>query len=153
VLHRVLKGATYEETLEALEDRFGDQHFVDAYHSQLKTRTQGVGELLQEFSTAVERLAHHAYSALCKDHIRRETGKVFADGLGDPAINVQLLLGGEKTVNKTQASPQAAGCASSSQAQKNEHQDILGEPICPNQLKRPKTIGLLELWGARPLLG
>jgi hypothetical protein len=31
----------YEGTLQALEDRFGDQHFVTAYHSKLATRTQG----------------------------------------------------------------------------------------------------------------
>jgi hypothetical protein len=42
VLHRVPKGATNEETLEALEDRFRDQHLAVAYCSQLKMRTQGV---------------------------------------------------------------------------------------------------------------
>jgi hypothetical protein len=35
VLHEVPKGATYEETLETLEDRFGDQHLESAYRSQL----------------------------------------------------------------------------------------------------------------------
>jgi hypothetical protein len=38
-LHRVSKGATYEETLEALEDRLGDQHLAAVYRRQLKTRT------------------------------------------------------------------------------------------------------------------
>jgi hypothetical protein len=58
VLHRVPKGATYEEILEALEDRFGDQHMATAYHIQLKSGTQGVRESLQEFITAVKKLAH-----------------------------------------------------------------------------------------------
>jgi hypothetical protein len=60
VLHGVPKGATYEEALEALEDRFGDQHLAFDYRSHLKTRTQFVGEFLQEFDTAVEQLAHRA---------------------------------------------------------------------------------------------
>jgi hypothetical protein len=99
-LHKVPKGATYEETLEALENQFGDQHLATPYHSRLKTRTQGVGESLQEFATAVEQLAHHAYPALPEDHIRREAGKAFADRVEDPAIKIQLLLRGEKTVNE-----------------------------------------------------
>jgi hypothetical protein len=33
MLHRVLKGVTYEETLETLEDYFGDWHLADVYHS------------------------------------------------------------------------------------------------------------------------
>jgi hypothetical protein len=57
VLHGVPKGATYEETPGALEDRFGDQHLATAYRSELKTRTLDVGESLQEFDTAVKHLA------------------------------------------------------------------------------------------------
>jgi hypothetical protein len=75
VLHGVLKGVTYEETLEALEDRIWDQHMAAAYGSWLKSRTQGVGESLQIFATAVEWLAHCAYTAVPEDHIRREAGK------------------------------------------------------------------------------
>jgi hypothetical protein len=71
VLHRVLKGANYEETLEALEDHFGDQHLAAVYCSQLKTRTQGAGKSLQEFAPDVEQLAHRAYPELPEDHIRR----------------------------------------------------------------------------------
>jgi hypothetical protein len=57
-------------------------------------------ESLQEFATAIEQLAHRAYPTLPEDHIRREAGKAFADGVEDPNIKIQLLLGGEKTVNK-----------------------------------------------------
>jgi hypothetical protein len=42
---------------------------------------------------AVEQLAHCAYPTLPEDHIRREVGK-------DPNIKIQLLLRGEKTINK-----------------------------------------------------
>jgi hypothetical protein len=40
VLHGIPRCATYEDTLQALEDRFGDQHFAATFRSQLKTRTQ-----------------------------------------------------------------------------------------------------------------
>jgi hypothetical protein len=100
VLHGVLKGATCEEILVALENRFGDQYLAAAYRSQLKTRTQGVGECLQEFVTAVEQLVHRTYPALPKDYIRREAGKAFADGVEDPTIKIQLHLGEEKMVNE-----------------------------------------------------
>lgn len=42
VLHEDPKGATYDETLEALDDRFGDHHLVTAYQSHLEARNQGV---------------------------------------------------------------------------------------------------------------
>jgi hypothetical protein len=64
VLYGVPKGATCEETLESLEDCFGDQHLVAAYRSQLKTRTQDVGGTLKAFDTVVEQLAHLVYPAL-----------------------------------------------------------------------------------------
>jgi hypothetical protein len=39
MVHGVLKGATYEEGLQALEDCFRDQPLAAAYFSQLNTRT------------------------------------------------------------------------------------------------------------------
>jgi hypothetical protein len=96
VIQEIPKGATYEETLEAVQDHIRDQYLAAAYCSQLKTRIQGEGESLQEFPTAVELLAHRAYTALPEDHIRKEAGKAFADGVEDPNIKIQLMLGGEK---------------------------------------------------------
>jgi hypothetical protein len=55
---------------------------------------------LQELATSIEQLAHRAYPSLLKDYIRREAGKAFTDGVEDPAIEIHLLLGGEKVVNK-----------------------------------------------------
>jgi hypothetical protein len=49
---------------------------------------------------AIGQSAHCGYPALHKDHIRREVGKAFADGVEHPDIKIPLLLGGEKTVNK-----------------------------------------------------
>jgi hypothetical protein len=44
-------------------------------------------------------LAHCAYAALPEDHVRREGGKIFADGVEDTDIKIQRLLG-EKMVNE-----------------------------------------------------
>jgi hypothetical protein len=44
VLHGDPKGGTYEETIRALEDRFGEQHLVIGYHNQLKIWTQDDGD-------------------------------------------------------------------------------------------------------------
>jgi hypothetical protein len=100
VLHGIPINATYQKTLQALEDRFGDQHLAAAYRSQLKARTQRARESLQEFATAIKQLAHRTYPTLPDEHIRREAGKAFTDGVEDPDIKIQLLLGGEKTVNE-----------------------------------------------------
>jgi hypothetical protein len=96
VLYGIPTSTTYEKTLQALEDRFGDQNFSAAYRCQLTSRTQKAGESLQDFATAIEQLAHRAYPTLPEDHIRREAGRAFAYGVKDPDIKIQLLLGGKR---------------------------------------------------------
>jgi hypothetical protein len=100
VLYEVPTKVTYEEALQALEDRFGDQHFAGAFRSQVKTRTHRAGESLQDFVPGVEQLAHRAYPTLREDLLRREARKAFADGLEDDEIQVALLKGGERTANE-----------------------------------------------------
>jgi hypothetical protein len=90
----------YEDTLQTLEDRFRDQHFAAAYRCQLSARKQKAGESLQEFATANELLAHRTYPTLPEDHIGREAAKAFAHGVDNHDIIIQLLLGGEKTINE-----------------------------------------------------
>jgi hypothetical protein len=38
-------------------------------------------------ATAIEQLAHRAYPALPEDHVRKEAGRAFTDGVEDPDIN------------------------------------------------------------------
>jgi hypothetical protein len=59
LLPSIPTNTAYEDTLQALEDRFGEQHFAAANRCQL-TRTQKAGDSLQDFATAVELLAHRA---------------------------------------------------------------------------------------------
>jgi hypothetical protein len=99
VLPGIPTNTTYEDILQALEDRFEDQHFAAAYRYQL-TRTYKVGEYLQDFAKAIELLAHCANPTLREDHIGRDVTKAFTYGVEDPYIKIQLLLGGEKTINE-----------------------------------------------------
>jgi hypothetical protein len=80
--------------------RFGDENFVVAYRSQLKSRRERAGESLQEFAIANEILAHRAYPTLPEEYIRQEAGRAFVDGVEDSDIKIQLLLGGENTVSE-----------------------------------------------------
>jgi hypothetical protein len=100
MLHGVLNGVACEQTPEALEDHFRDHYLGATYHSEIKSRARDVRDLLQEFATGVEQCAYHACSELLDEHIKRKAGKAFADGVEDPTIKIQLLLGREKTVNK-----------------------------------------------------
>jgi hypothetical protein len=145
MLNGVLKGATYKQTFEALEDRIGDQHFAAAYHSQLKIRTQKVGESLQEFAMAVEQLTHGAYPVLPEDHIRRQVGKMLADGTEDPAIKLQLLLGGVTMVNEAvRQDLELQAMLLAARPHKTGDRTFCGRQLPPTW-RREKMIGMLEL--------
>jgi hypothetical protein len=91
---KISKGAMSMQTSRALEDQFVDQCPVASYHIQLKTRTQLVGEPLQEFAIGIKQLTHHAFPALHKDHIHGEAVKAFIDSIREKSIKWRLLLGG-----------------------------------------------------------
>lgn len=46
-----------------------------------------------EFATAMEQLTHRACPILPEEHIRRESGKAFSDGIENPDIRIHVLLG------------------------------------------------------------
>jgi hypothetical protein len=78
---------TYEDTLQALEDRFRDRHFAAAYRCHLTTRPQKPRDFLKDFAIAIELLANPAYPTLTENHIGRgEARKTFAYGVEDPDI-------------------------------------------------------------------
>jgi hypothetical protein len=84
MLQGIPNGMTCGETLQALKT---------------VSRTQRVGEVLQEFATTIERVASRAFPSLPEDHIRMEAGKSFVNSVEDPHIKFYLLLGGEKTLS------------------------------------------------------
>jgi hypothetical protein len=49
------------EVTAVLEKCHGGQHLEEAFHAQLKRRTQHIGEFLQQFATVIDHLVHHAH--------------------------------------------------------------------------------------------
>jgi hypothetical protein len=90
VLHGIRTSATYDETLQVLED-------VSEINRRRGHREQG--NPCKNFSAAIKELAHSAYPTLPEDHMMRGAGEAFADGVQDLNTKIQLLLGGGKTVN------------------------------------------------------
>jgi hypothetical protein len=79
---------------------------------------------------------------------KKGASKSFADGVEDTAIKIPLLLGGQKKANEAlrQALELQAGLLVARPPKRApEHTG------CTNRMKRPKTIGMLGLWGSRPL--
>jgi hypothetical protein len=146
--------ATYEYTLQALEDRFGDQHFAAAYRCQLTTRTLKGREFLQDFASAIELLAHRAYPNLSEDNIGREVRKSFAYGVQEPDIKIQLLLEAEKTVNEALRQTlelQAVLVAARPHENNIKIYRRSRSPPPPHPAKRREALRMLELWRTRPL--
>jgi hypothetical protein len=109
-------------------------------------------ESLQDFATAVKQLSHRAYPTLPEDHIRRETGRAFADWVEDHEIKVALLIGWEKTLNEALRQALELRPYSKPQAPTRLGQDITGEPIASHRpTKERKTFGRLEPWRTVPL--
>jgi hypothetical protein len=142
----------YEDTLQTLEDRFGDQHFAAAYRCQLATRRQKAGESLQEFATAIELLAHRAYPTLPEDHIRREAAKAFTNGVDDHDIKIQLLLGGEKTINEAlQHAIELQAVLVAARPHNSNTGPYRGNRSPPQAAKVRERTRMLELWTTGPL--
>jgi hypothetical protein len=59
------------------------------------------GETLQEFLAAVEQLEHRAVVGLPVGFIQTEAANVCIDGLLDREVKQHLLMGGDRTLNKT----------------------------------------------------
>lgn len=99
-----------------------------------KNKDLGCQRILGRIFHSHQQLAHHTYPIPREDHIRRESRKAFADGVEDPVIEIQLLLGGEKTVNKALWQHlKLLACATSHQTTHNMCQNILSELISPQR--------------------
>jgi hypothetical protein len=100
ILYDVPTGVMYEEVTVALENRYSDHHLDEAFHTQLKRRTQLVSEFLQEFVAIIDDLAYCAHVDLPKRNISREAAVAFADRVREPEIRCQLHLGRKKTLSE-----------------------------------------------------
>jgi hypothetical protein len=79
ILYGVPTGAMYEEVTEVLENRYSDHYLEAVFHSQLKRRTQLIGESLQKLAAAIDHLAHHAHVEPPKHLISKEATRAFAE--------------------------------------------------------------------------
>jgi hypothetical protein len=117
-----------------LEDCFGDHSLTAAYCTQLKTRNQLI-ESLQEIATAIKQLAHHVFPALLEDHVRREAGKAFVNGLKDKHKTAAVYFW-EARERSTRPLSHKPSSRVVHQARENECQNILEEPaLSPNRTK------------------
>jgi hypothetical protein len=100
MLRWISEGATYEKILQALEDCIGEELFAAAYRSQNKVRTQKAEESLHDFATAIQHLSRRAYRVSSEEHLKREAGNIFVEGIQDYEIKIRLILGGEMTLSE-----------------------------------------------------
>jgi hypothetical protein len=112
-----------------------------------KTRTQGVGEPLQEFATAVEQLAHCAYPALPEGHIRKESGKVLADGVEDPCHKNPAAAGRRENGEQGSQALELQAMLLGAWPQKMSAGTFWGSRSSPTGLRGRRQVA----WGARPL--
>ena len=83
---------SYSALAAALELRFGDKHLKQVYAVQVKTRTQKVGESLQEFEADVKRLVRLAYSDAPPTFQETLAIETFVNGIRDGEVKKVLQL-------------------------------------------------------------
>jgi hypothetical protein len=91
---------------------------------------------------AIEQLAHRAYPTLPEEHIKIEAGKTFADGVEDPDIKIQLLLGGEKTVKEAlRQSPELQAVLQAARPHRTRTKTFRGNRSPPNRQRQARQSG------------
>ncbi|KAJ8912305.1 hypothetical protein NQ315_017338 [Exocentrus adspersus] len=90
----------YSTVTGALELRFGSKYLSQVYQNQLKSRSQGPTETLQEFSTDVERMVRLAYPEAPEEFIKQLNVQSFIDGVKDPELQQALRLGRFKSLSE-----------------------------------------------------
>ncbi|KAJ8914881.1 hypothetical protein NQ315_014894 [Exocentrus adspersus] len=90
----------YSTVVGALELRFGSKYLSQVYQNQLKSRSQGPTETLQEFSTDIERMVRLAYPEAPEEFIKQLNVQSFIDGVKDPELQQALRLERFKTLSE-----------------------------------------------------
>jgi hypothetical protein len=159
MLHRLPKGVTYEEKLEALEDRFRYQHLAAAYRSQLKTRTYIVAwnpckNLPQPLNSSTICLLNRPLAHRTCPHTtwgpHKERGKQSFRRQRRRLHHKNPAAAGRREDGEwgSQAGLRNTGSAPSRQAPppKNERQDILGESIAHTRRRDTKWWACWSCW-------
>ncbi|KAJ8921195.1 hypothetical protein NQ315_013667 [Exocentrus adspersus] len=90
----------YSTVVGALELRFGSKYLSQVYQNQLKSRSQGPTETLQEFSTDFKRMVRLAYPEAPEEFIKQLNVQSFIDGVKDPELQQALRLGRFKSLSE-----------------------------------------------------
>lgn len=91
----------YGEIIKALERKYGSDHKREIYRMELKGRSQKAGETLQEFASAVERLAHLAHASTSSEFMERIKIDAFIDGIRDTETRRAVILTPKATFAET----------------------------------------------------
>jgi hypothetical protein len=94
MLHGVPRGATYEEAIEALEDRTGEQRLAVRRHRQRKKRAQVNGGPWQKFAAFREWFTRHAIPALLKGHVHKGPRRNRRSGVRGPGKTFRSKIEG-----------------------------------------------------------
>lgn len=86
--------------MERLETRYGQEHLLQVFRSQFKSRYQKQNETLQEFSADVLRLIRLAYPSLADDVYENLAADKFVDGLRDNETQQHVRIARPKTMNE-----------------------------------------------------
>lgn len=93
ILEALGNDQTYDRLLEALEARYGDSHLEHVYRAQLKDRTQGRNESLQQWALEIEKLVRKAYQRTSASFVDSMLVQAFIDGIRDLEVRAAVRLG------------------------------------------------------------
>lgn len=93
ILEALGEEETYDRLLEALEARYGDKHLEHVYRAQLKDRTQGRSETLQQWALEIEKLVRKAYQRTSASFVDTTLVQAFVDGIRDLEVRAAVRLG------------------------------------------------------------
>jgi hypothetical protein len=144
VLRGVPKGATYDETLEALEDHFEEKHLAVAYR-RAKNKDPGCGITLPNICHSHRTAGPPRLPCTTRVPYKEGSRKGVLRRCRRPRHKNPARTGRTENGERgCKAGPWARDRAPSSQAAKKQAPEHYGEPIAPPVTKRPKTICVLE---------
>jgi hypothetical protein len=82
----------YQQLVQSLELRFGDQYRQELFRTQVKSRLQRPGEPLQEYEAEIRKLIRLAFPSVGEDVQEWMAVSAFVDGLRDTKIQENLKI-------------------------------------------------------------
>ncbi|ESN96681.1 hypothetical protein HELRODRAFT_163780 [Helobdella robusta] len=138
----------YEVLVSALDLRYGEEHMIQIYRSQLRNRTQRSGESIQQLAEDIERLTLLSYPTSDPEHRDKTALDTFIKALCDSELKQSLLLSGKRKLKDAVA--HSLTFESAKQASKSDVRLRQVHEECPCQkvvVKRePQQHGVPQCW-------